>query len=1097
VSSGGTFESVRFANKIFVGINGMSGGDTVTINNPNPAAGMTTLDIFSVQTISQTGPLIVPNFKFTSSGPVLLGNVNNDVDTLSGLVLPAGAISFADVDDLTIPMGAGGLVTLNGNLTLMTGGALTMNEQVGSDGVLSVVTLNSGGPVTQAGGVSARLAGSRLRFLGTGPFTLNNPDNFANIFAANTLGAVAFTGSNPSGMQIGNVAGTLGVDTNNHLVSITSLGSLTVTDTRPGPDVDAGTSTVSLIAGRAGQDDALTIQPNAGVSGTGGGLSMKADNMSIGAAVIAPASCCVNLQPFEQGTLINLGGADGPNTLGLTDAEMDLLMSSINGVGNNFSGTITVTSPISPANATQLNLFGAGDFSATGGGSISVNRLFLADFAAAGHNWTITPTNITASPGNPIPYVGISLLLVFTLGTGVETFNVTPSMTTAYDLFAGIATATLNMNLAGTTNPFLTITSPGEGKYTFNNRQNVTFTDIDTLLPPVDLSITNTDGLTVVQPGANVSYVIIAKNNGSLGLNPVSVSDTLPPALTNANWTCFASPGSNCGAPNGTGNINQLASLAAGGTATYTLTVTVASSASGTITNTATVAQPSGVGDPTPGNNSATDTTSIPTLSIDDVTVTEGNNGSANAVFTVTLTPSLQSTVTVDYFTANGSATEPADYTAVNGPLTFAPGQTTHNVTVPVNGDTLFEGEENFFVNLINPTGAVIGDSQGMGKITDDDASGGTLTLSASANPVPENAGKVTITITRTGNTSLPVSVDLATSDLTATQKNDYSIQLSTFTFGAGETTKSIDIFITDDVFLEGNEAFNVQLSNPTNNSVVGAPNPLTITIIDNDTMPQPNPIDEATFFVRQNYIDFLNREPDPSGLAFWVGEINSCGLDTQCIEVKRINVSAAFYLSIEFQETGAFVIRTNRAAFGKKSDVASSRLSYQQLIRDGHKVGEGVVVGVGNWQQQLEENKDAYARQVASSAQFIAQYPLAQTADQFVDALFASAMVVPTPAERQAAINAFGGGGGIGRVAALRSVADSTSVRDVEFRPSFVLLEYFGYLRRAPTDPPDADDSGYQFWLTKLNQFNGNFVQAEMVKAFIVSGEYRSRFGP
>jgi hypothetical protein len=57
--------------------------------------------------------------------------------------------------------------------------------------------------------------------------------------------------------------------------------------------------------------------------------------------------------------------------------------------------------------------------------------------------------------------------------------------------------------------------------------------------------------------------------------------------------------------------------------------------------------------------------------------------------------------------------------------------------------------------------------------------------------------------------------------------------------------------------------------------------------------------------------------------------------------------------------------------------------------------------------------------------------------------------------------------------------------------------MQYFGYLRRNPNDPSDTDYTGYNFWLTKLNQFNGNFVTAEMVKAFIVSGEYRGRFGP
>ncbi len=117
--------------------------------------------------------------------------------------------------------------------------------------------------------------------------------------------------------------------------------------------------------------------------------------------------------------------------------------------------------------------------------------------------------------------------------------------------------------------------------------------------------------------------------------------------------------------------------------------------------------------------------------------------------------------------------------------------------------------------------------------------------------------------------------------------------------------------------------------------------------------------------------------------------------------------------------------------------------------------------------------------------------------AAQYVDALYTSAGVTPTAVERQDAVTAFGAGGTAGRVAALRKVVESTSVRNAEFNAAFVLMQYFGYMRRSPTEAPDTDDRGYQFWLTKLNQFNGNFVQAEMVKAFLSSDEYRKRFGP
>jgi cytochrome c peroxidase len=250
-----------------------------------------------------------------------------------------------------------------------------------------------------------------------------------------------------------------------------------------------------------------------------------------------------------------------------------------------------------------------------------------------------------------------------------------------------------------------------------------------------------------------------------------------------------------------------------------------------------------------------------------------------------------------------------------------------------------------------------------------------------------------------------------------------------------------------------------------------------------------PNAIESTDFFVSQHYRDFLSREPDAAGLSFWSNEINSCGLDAACLDYKRQLVSAAYFLSIEFQETGFYAIRIQRAAFGRKSR-EGSRLTFAQFMPDAGFVGAGVVVGQTGYQQLLDQNKQNYATQIVSSAEFATRFPASQSASQFVSALYASAGVTPTQAELDAAFAAFGAGGSSGRTAALRKVADSSSVAQAEFNPAFVLMEYFGYLRR------DPDASGYNFWLAKLEQFGGNYVQADMVKSFIVSGEYRSRFG-
>ncbi|HEV7681221.1 MAG TPA: cytochrome c peroxidase [Pyrinomonadaceae bacterium] len=250
-----------------------------------------------------------------------------------------------------------------------------------------------------------------------------------------------------------------------------------------------------------------------------------------------------------------------------------------------------------------------------------------------------------------------------------------------------------------------------------------------------------------------------------------------------------------------------------------------------------------------------------------------------------------------------------------------------------------------------------------------------------------------------------------------------------------------------------------------------------------------PNAIESTDFFVAQHYRDFLSREPDAAGLSFWSNEINACGLDAACLDYKRQLVSAAYFLSIEFQETGFYAIRIQRAAFGKKSR-EGSRLTFSQFVPDAGFVGAGVVVGQTGYQQLLDQNKQNYATQIVSSGEFATRFPVSQSATQFVNALYASAGVTPAQAELDAAVAAFGAGGTSGRASALRKVAESNSVGQAELNPAFVLMEYFGYLRR------DPDAGGYNFWLAKLEQFGGNYVQAEMVKSFIVSGEYRTRFG-
>ena len=240
-----------------------------------------------------------------------------------------------------------------------------------------------------------------------------------------------------------------------------------------------------------------------------------------------------------------------------------------------------------------------------------------------------------------------------------------------------------------------------------------------------------------------------------------------------------------------------------------------------------------------------------------------------------------------------------------------------------------------------------------------------------------EDCGSIDIAITRSGDTAGAFTIDYATADGTAKQIGDYGIALGTISFAPGDTTKTITLLITEDEFVEGDEQFTLNLFNPTGAATLAEPSRTTITIVDDDTTAtNVNPIDDSEAFVCQHYHDFLNREPDTAGELFWINNIESCGTNAGCREAKRIDTSAAFFLSIEFQGTGFYAIRLQRTAFGKRSDTAATRMTYQELVRDTRQLGNGVIIGQPGADTLLAQNKQAYATQVVTSAAFIDRFP-------------------------------------------------------------------------------------------------------------------------
>ena len=256
------------------------------------------------------------------------------------------------------------------------------------------------------------------------------------------------------------------------------------------------------------------------------------------------------------------------------------------------------------------------------------------------------------------------------------------------------------------------------------------------------------------------------------------------------------------------------------------------------------------------------------------------------------------------------------------------------------------------------------------------------------------------------------------------------------------------------------------------------------------------NPIDTTSVFVRQHYLDFFSREPDAGGLTFWTGEIDNCTPKPQCTDVKRVNVSGAFFLSIEFQETGYLVYRMYKTSFGNLPG-APVPVMFAPFLSDTQQIGQGVIVNVGNWQAQLEANKQAFALAFVQRSAFTAAFPNGMSASAFVDQMNANAGFVLSTTERNNLIATMSNPNDPSqRAQVLRAIAEDQDLRNAEFNKAFVLMQYFGYLRRNPNDAPNSDFSGYNFWLQKLNDFNGDYIAAEMVKAFITSIEYRQRFG-
>ncbi len=579
-----------------------------------------------------------------------------------------------------------------------------------------------------------------------------------------------------------------------------------------------------------------------------------------------------------------------------------------------------------------------------------------------------------------------------------------------------------------------------------------------------------------VNEGAGIATISVARTGGITGAVSVQYSTSDGSATAGQDYTATS------------GTLNW----ADGDSSVKTFTVAITDDPLNEANETVNVVLSKPGGGATLGNQSSAVVTIVDddqasNLSINDVAQKEGNSGTTNFSFSVTLSPGSAQTVTVDYVAVSDTAMLGSDFQPSSGTLTFGPGETQKSITVLVNGDTTQEPDRTFFVNLSKPSGGVtISKAQGTGTIiNDDNVQPATVQFDQSSYSVKEGLGALTITVTRSGDTSSAASVDYATNDGTATQKADFEYTAGTLTFAPGETSKTLPVLINDDAHIEGDETFQVVLSKPTGASL-GQASVSTVTIVDDVPESPTSPLDDTQSFVHTHYHDFLNREPDPAGLQFWINEIESCGADVQCREVKRMNVSAAFFLSIEFQQTGFLLHLLQRESF-------ASMPKYDSFMRDLQEVSRDVIVNTPGWEQKLKDNQQQFAEKWVNRPEFKAIFDGMSNAD-YVNALYANAGIVAQQAEKQSLVAKIDGASET-RAAVLLDVAANSTFRQQECSSAHVLMQYFGYLRRDPDAAPDSDLSGYSFWLNKLNSFGGNFQQAEMVKAFLSSLEYRQRF--
>jgi PKD repeat protein/DNA/RNA endonuclease G (NUC1) len=379
-----------------------------------------------------------------------------------------------------------------------------------------------------------------------------------------------------------------------------------------------------------------------------------------------------------------------------------------------------------------------------------------------------------------------------------------------------------NTNTNGINNPTHTYTESGIYTVTYSVRDDSNASSNDTLqLTVKKLPTLAVNDISIVEGDNGTANAVFTVSLNEASTRPVAVNYSTANGTAVAGVDYTATTGSITFAP---GQTSQSVTIAINGDRLDEIDENLSLNLTSPVN--ATIADDRGIA-------TIIDNDPVPSLTINDPTITEGDSGTSNLTFTVNLSEASGKIVAVNYSTANGTATAGADYTATTGSITFVPGQTSQSITVPINGDRLDEIDENFSLNLISPVNATIADGTGVGTIIDND-------------PAPSlSLNDPTITEGDSGNQNLvfdvnlsaasgkTVKVNYSTANGTATAGVDYTAMSGTLTFAPGQTSQTVVIPVTGDRITENNETILLNLTNPVNATIADTQGIGTIT--DND----------------------------------------------------------------------------------------------------------------------------------------------------------------------------------------------------------------------------------------------------------------------